>query len=154
LIDREIIEKRIDIVEENLDYLDSIKGISLKEFASSFEKVQAAKHSLQEAIEACLDIANYLIAAKGFKRCEEYSEMFEVLAENKIIENRLKKNLMEMARFRNLLVHRYSQIDNKKIFEIIRSNLSDIKAFVIAVEKLMEREQRPRFFQKARKRPV
>lgn len=105
MIDNELIEKKIDLIEENIEYLESVKGISLKKFNSSFEKIQATKHSLQEAIEASLDIANHIIAAKSFKRCEKYSEMFEVLARNKIIGQNLKKNLMKMAKFRNLLVH-------------------------------------------------
>ena len=34
-----------------------------------------------------------------------------------------------MAKFRNRLVHLYWEIDNKKIYEIIRDNLEDFKLF-------------------------
>jgi uncharacterized protein YutE (UPF0331/DUF86 family) len=47
--------------------------------------LQAVKYSLLEIAEACIDIANHIIAAKGLERVEEYSKMFDVLAKNKII---------------------------------------------------------------------
>jgi uncharacterized protein YutE (UPF0331/DUF86 family) len=137
MMDKEMIEKKFDIIEENLKYLKSARKVSLEFFASDFEKIQAAKHSLQEAIEACLDIANHIIAAKGFERAEEYSMMFEILAKNNIISSRLKSNLMEMARFRNLLVHRYGDIESKKLYNILQENLSDIEGFMREIEKFL-----------------
>jgi len=32
-----------------------------------------------EIMEACIDIANYIIPIKGFQRAEGYSEMFKIL---------------------------------------------------------------------------
>lgn len=137
MIDNEMIEKKFDIIEENLRYLKSARKVSVEFFTSDFEKIQAAKHSLQEAIEACLDIANHIIAAKGLERAEEYSMMFEVLAKNNIISSRLKSNLMEMARFRNLLVHRYGDIESKRLYSILQENLGDIEGFMKEIEKFL-----------------
>ena len=76
-----------------------------EEFLESYEKIQASKHSLQEAIEACLDVSNHIIAAKGLERSESYSDMFLRLAEDDILNKQLADRLSDMARFRNLLVH-------------------------------------------------
>lgn len=76
MIDQELIEKKIDLLEEKLDYLKSIRELERDEFLGSFEKIQATKHTLQESIEACLDIANHIIAAKELGRAETYSNMF------------------------------------------------------------------------------
>lgn len=35
-----------------------------------------------------------------------------------------------MAQFRNLLVHRYGQIDTRRIYIIMSDDLKDIQAFV------------------------
>jgi uncharacterized protein YutE (UPF0331/DUF86 family) len=88
-------------------------------------------------MEACIDIANYIISVKGFRRAEEYSEMFGVLKEERIIGRELAAKLEDMARFRNLLVHRYGEIDNRRVLEIIKHNLKDIEEFEREIEKFI-----------------
>lgn len=87
-------------------------------------------------MEACIDIANYIISVKGFRRAEEYSEMFKVLKEETIIGRKLATKLEDMARFKNLLVHRYEEVDNRRVLEIIKNNLKDIEE----IEKFIKEE--------------
>jgi len=130
MIDKEIIEKKIDIISENMDYLREVSRTDLDAFVSNFERIQATKHSLQEAIEACLDIANHIIAAEGFPRAEEYGQFFTTLGEKNVINKDLANRLVEMAKFRNLLVHRYSLVDSKELHKILNENLGDIQEYV------------------------
>lgn len=130
MIDSEVIESKVDIVERNLGLLRVLSGESRGEFKASYRDVQAAKHSLQEAIEACLDIANHVISASGFRRAETYGEMFQVLEEQEIIPPGLSEKLQDMAGFRNLLVHRYGDIDLDRLYVIMRDDTEDIKRFV------------------------
>lgn len=140
MIDEELIEKRIDSVEEKISYLKKIGEIGTGEFLESYEKIQASKHSLQEAIEACLDISNHIIAAKKLKRSESYSDMFQRLAQDDILDDKLADRLSDMARFRNLLVHQYTEIENRRVHEIIKENLGDIEDFLENIESLLENE--------------
>lgn len=140
MIDQELIEKKIDSIEEKLNYLEKIGKMETEEFLNSYEKIQASKHTLQEAIEACLDIANHIIAARGLKRSETYSDMFQRLAENQILKDDLSDRLSDMARFRNLLVHQYTEIENQRVHEIIKENLSDIEEFLKSIVPLLESE--------------
>lgn len=138
MIDEELVEKKIDLIFKNLDYLDEVKEIDDDEFLKSFEKLQATKHSLQEVIESCIDISNHIISSKGWERAETYSEMFERLYENDVIGSELNARLGNMARFRNLLVHRYGIVDDKKVLHILRVRMGDIHSFVEDIEKLLD----------------
>ncbi|MEA2089707.1 MAG: DUF86 domain-containing protein [Thermoproteota archaeon] len=139
-VEKEIIEGKFDIIDRNLRFLEEIKNFSPEQFIDSYKDVQAAKYSLLEIMEACIDIANYLISVKGFRRAEEYSEMFKVLREEGVIEKTVANKLKDMARFRNLLVHRYGEIDNRRVLEIIKQNLKDIQEFEKDIERFVERE--------------
>lgn len=138
MIDEELVEKKIDLIFKNLDYLEEVKEIDDDEFLKSFEKLQATKHSLQEVIESCIDISNHIISSEGWERAETYSEMFERLYENDVIGSELNTRLGNMARFRNLLVHRYGTVDDKKVLNILRVRLGDIYSFVEDIEKLLD----------------
>lgn len=85
---------------------------------------------MQESIEACLDIGSHIIAEKGFRRAEDYKDIYKVLEEEGIIEPVLSAKLQEMAQFRNLLVHKYGKIDTKRVFVIMSEDLKDIQDFV------------------------
>lgn len=134
MIDEELIESKIDIILRNLEYLDDVKGIDKDNFLGSFEKIQATKHSLLEAIEASLDISNHLISGEGWEKAETYSEMFERLYQHDVIGGSLKDRLGSMARFRNLLVHRYGEIDDKRLWHILKERLDDIYTFIEKIE--------------------
>lgn len=139
-LEREVIEGKFDIIDRNLRFLGEIKRLSLEQFLESYRDIQAAKYSLLEIVEACIDIANYIISVRGFRRAEEYSEMFKVLKEEGVIGKGLATKLEDMARFRNLLVHRYGEVDNRRVLEIIKYNLKDIEEFEREIGDFVKRE--------------
>ena len=132
-IDQDVIESKLDIIERNLEFLDEFEYVDSEEFLDSYRDVQAAKYSLLEIIECCIDIASHIIAVKGMGRVEEYRGMFYLLGEKGVIEKGLAERLGDMAGFRNLLVHRYGDVDNEAVLEMIKSELSDVVEFERAV---------------------
>ena len=143
MIDREVIEKKMDMIEEGLAYLRKARELRQDEFLASFEKIQAAKHTLQETIEACLDIANHLLAAKGLPRSETYSGMFTILGKEGLLPAGLAERLAEMATFRDLLVHRYAEVDNVRVYQILRQRLVDVEGFLSEISKALAEENDP-----------
>ncbi len=137
-IDQDVIESKLDIIERNLEFLDEFEYVDSEEFLDSYRDVQAAKYSLLEIIECCIDIASHIIAVKGMGRVEEYRGMFYLLGENGVIEKGLAERLGDMAGFRNLLVHRYGDVDNEAVLEMIKSELSDVVEFERAVVRFVE----------------
>ncbi|HEY6586541.1 MAG TPA: DUF86 domain-containing protein [Candidatus Methanoperedens sp.] len=135
MISNEVINAMIDLIEENLRLIEEIKMQGFESFSNNFRDIQAAKHSLQESIEACLDIGSHIIAEKGFRRADDYKDIYKVLEEERIIDPGLSAKLQEMAQFRNLLVHRYGKIDTKRIFIIMSGDINDIKQFVNTILK-------------------
>ena len=45
-----------------------------------------------------------------------------------------------MARFRNLLVHRYGEIDDERVLEIIQHNLGDIVEFEKQIQRFIDEQ--------------
>ena len=129
MIDEELVERKKDVIFRNLQYLED------KEFDNpDFESVQAVKYSLQEVIEACLDIANHVIASRELERAEEYSEMFEILGEEELLDEELADDLADMAKFRNLLVHRYGDIEYDELHRILAEDLQDIRDYLDQID--------------------
>ncbi|WP_084133545.1 DUF86 domain-containing protein [Clostridium grantii] len=61
--------------------------------------------------------------------------MFDSLYKIKIIDKDFLVDLKQMAKIRNKLVHVYWEIDHKVIFDLLQTELSDIKKFMqIAID--------------------
>ena len=130
MISNEVINAMIDLIDENIGLIEEIRSQGYESFSNSFRDIQAAKHALQESIEACLDIGSHIIAEKGFRRAEDYKDIYKVLEEEGVIDPVLSSKLQEMAQFRNLLVHKYGKIDTRRVFVIMSEDMRDIQDFV------------------------
>lgn len=59
-----------------------------------------------------------------------YADIFRVLRDESLLTGELAERLMAMARFRNVLVHLYAEVDEERVLKILRSSLGDLDAFV------------------------
>jgi len=58
----------------------------------------------------------------------EEEDFFEKLEKEKIIPKEMKEKLKTMRGFRNILVHRYAEVDDKLVFDNLK-NINDFKEF-------------------------
>jgi uncharacterized protein YutE (UPF0331/DUF86 family) len=79
------------------------------------------------------DLCNHLAARLAHQVPLSYPECFEVLGDEGILEKSLADSLRAMARFRNLLVHRYWDVDDQRVLQIARTQLGDLEQFLEAV---------------------
>ena len=116
-----------------LERLEDLKSLSEKEFLSDTHKVGSAKYNLIVAIEGAVDICNHIISKNGFRTPEDYADTFRVMSDRGAFDAEFTKTLIQMARFRNRLVHIYWDIDDLEMYRIVRSHLDDIRKFLKAI---------------------
>jgi uncharacterized protein YutE (UPF0331/DUF86 family) len=88
------------------------------------------QHYLLLAIEAVIDLGSHVISSEGYAPPAGYADIFRVLRDEQILDERLAGRLMAMARFRNVLVHVYADVDEARVLAILRGSLDDLDAFV------------------------
>jgi uncharacterized protein YutE (UPF0331/DUF86 family) len=62
-----------------------------------------------------------------------YADTFKVLFENKIIGGELHAIMEKMAKFRNVVVHQYEQVDAEIVFIILTKHLGDFERYKDAI---------------------
>lgn len=132
-INRELISKIKKEIEYHIFKIKRKAALPDDVFWSDDDNIAAIKHRLLESIEGASRICSHL-NAKLFKRAtESYADCFEKLCDGGIITDELAQRLIQMANFRNLLVHRYEIIDDKKVLKYARNNLDDFSDFLQSV---------------------
>lgn len=114
----------------SLERLEELKGLPKDVFLSDPHKIGSAKYSFVVAIEGIIDLCNHIIAKNGFRTPEDYADTFRVMAERGAFDEEFTNILIQMARFRNRLVHIYWEVDDNELYRIVQSRLQDIRDFL------------------------
>lgn len=124
-----MIQERLKLLDGYTRQLRQLSESSLEEYRANEILRRAVERLLHLAIEACLDIGHHLIAERGYRAPQDNRDVFRVLADEDVISPDLLPSLLDMAGFRNLLVHGYARIDDDLVHEILVSRLDDFEAF-------------------------
>lgn len=92
-------------------------------------RLDATVLNLQRAVEACLDMANHLVAANSWGLPGAAIEAIQLLVDNKVVNAADLPLLRGMIGFRNIAVHDYRQIDEAIVAGIVREHLGDLMRF-------------------------
>ncbi|MEO1785354.1 DUF86 domain-containing protein [Thermodesulfobium sp. 4217-1] len=128
--DRDKVNKIISEILLSLGLLEDLRKLTKDDFISDPHKISSAKYSFIVAIEGIIDLCNHVIAKNSYRTPEDYADTFRVLAQVGMIDEDYANKLVQMARFRNRLVHIYWEVDNDELYRIMHSHLQDIRDFL------------------------
>ena len=126
-------------IRENIKDIDSLLSSNSDEnLIENRYLLKAMKYSLIETSEAMADALQHLLARLKNEAAESYLEVVEKSRKASIIDPDVLKRLLFFFKFRNLLVHRYWEIDNKRLIQETRKGYRDFEAFVEEIEKILK----------------
>lgn len=132
-LDKRQLERQLDLLKEQHELLKQWQSIPKEEFLKDPMKNRAVLHTLQLAIEGCINIGNQIVSQLKLGKPKEYVEVIELLAQNKVIERSFANELKKMVRFRNRIVHIYWDIDLEEVYKIFQERIDDFERFEKAV---------------------
>lgn len=138
-LDKARIAELFQAFRQAVGFLERLREAPEGEFLSNFEKQGSAKYFFIIAIEAAIDICNHIIAEERLGQPREYAEVFRVIGEAGIFPEDLVRRLERMAKFRNLLVHLYGKVDDRRVYEILQTRLGDFEQFEFAIQDFLRR---------------
>lgn len=125
------IDDKINEINQFLEELQGLIPSSFEEYKSSIEKKAACERYVEKIVEAATDLAFLVIKSKKFRIPEDDFDAFNILLENKIINNDLTSKLKNAKGMRNIISHQYGKIDDEIVFEAISEALEkDVKEFI------------------------
>ena len=128
MVDPERLRALLDRLHEETGHLRRLAG---RDDASLTDPdvLAAVKYRFVVAIETCIDAGEHVLSSEGLRRPADDADVFAVLGESGFLPADLVPSLQDMARFRNLLVHGYLNVDDARVVEILRTRLGDLDAF-------------------------
>ena len=137
-IDWSIVKKRMDYAFKASETLNEILAKPLEEITSSAILKLAFERLVHTIVESILDVARHIVSVKGWGPAETYRDYIEILYKQGIISSKLAEELYKFTAWRNILVHRYIEIDYSKLYEDSKKLSSIVREFEKQIIKLKE----------------
>ncbi|MBS3170107.1 DUF86 domain-containing protein [Candidatus Woesearchaeota archaeon] len=128
-MDKKRILALLDLLDGYLQDLEERLPQTLSEYNKDIEKQRFCERTLQLLIEVCIDIAHLFVKELKMGLPDEEESVFEKLMEKEVISEETFEKLKEMKKFRNVLIHRYKQINNSLVFKNAIENREDFIDF-------------------------
>ena len=132
MLERDAVLSKISIVKRCLDTIKKATDFNPERLDDIFTQ-DIFVLNMQRSIQACIDIANILIAENGWKLPASYKESFFILAEHNVIHRDMAKIMMKMCGFRNIAVHEYQQITPSIMKTILSNHVKDFEDFYAVI---------------------
>jgi uncharacterized protein YutE (UPF0331/DUF86 family) len=140
-----------DRIREHLQHLNryylllrEASALSKDAFLRDEIRQASVERFLHLAIESCLNIGNRMISLYQFetpiKPPETYADIFHSLRDMGVVDAVFAGRLVQMAKFRNRLVHLYWEIDKESLFGFLQTNLNDFIEFRDCIVEFLNRK--------------
>jgi len=140
---REINIEKIKTLEKDiLNSVSEIRSLIAKEediFIREQRDIYSLRYLLIEAVESMANMCNHILTRMTSQVPKGYPDCFGKLYEAKIITKELGEKLRKAARLRNIMIHKYWEIDDRKVFKSARENIGDFEEFLRQINKFIEK---------------
>lgn len=133
MTDQELLFKKLGQIELYLRQLVEFGDPARIE--SDLRVQRFVEHTLLMAVQATLDAASHIVASERLGEPNANRQLFELLAEAGWLEASLAERLIQMAGFRNILVHEYAEVDLAIVRDVAENRVEDLVQFIEAVRR-------------------
>jgi uncharacterized protein YutE (UPF0331/DUF86 family) len=116
--------------------LRSLEGLplaTLTEFVADTRNPAAAESYLRRALEALLDLTRHVLAKALGQGPAEYKEVAALSVTAGLLNQSQGALMMQLAGYRNRLVHFYDEVSAKELYEICSTELDDVRSLLDAL---------------------
>ena len=129
-----VIENKISSNRKYLKILKRYKVYSRQEIEENVDIRGAVERYLYLAAQASIDLAEAVIAYKGFRKPTTMSEAFYILNEEDIVSGELTEKMVRMVGFRNVMAHDYEKVNYDIVYDVLQNRLADVAEFIERIE--------------------
>jgi uncharacterized protein YutE (UPF0331/DUF86 family)/predicted nucleotidyltransferase len=112
-----IVKRRIDFAKNELQF---IRKYVLSKSVDEVENSQVLKRLLERSfhliLESILDVCRHIVSVMGWGPVLSYSDVIEECFKHGIISEDLKEKILAYIRLRNIIIHRYLEVDYKELY--------------------------------------
>ena len=130
MVDKDLVSRKLSKLESYIDELRRARDIDWAKYQADLRSKAFVERYIHLAIEEVIDMANHIVSFNRWREPTSFRDLFSALSEHEIIPASHLATFQNMASFRNLLVHRYENVDDEMVFGIFKKRLGDFDLYI------------------------
>jgi uncharacterized protein YutE (UPF0331/DUF86 family) len=122
-----VVLRKLEIIDETVSKLRGLGSVTTAKLESDFFLKKGVERALQVCVEAVIDVSHRIISLQAHPPCSTASKALEAIAAIGVLKT--ADAYKPMVQFRNVVVHRYEEIDNSVLIGILEHHLIDFDQF-------------------------
>jgi len=121
----------ISKLEEMIKYVEELRDMlpEKEKYLGNLIIRRACEKTIEVAIKSLIDVAAMIVSAQKLGLPTSEENIFDKLIENNILTKGLSESLKDMKGFRNILIHRYINIDDEIVYFNLKNSINDFYKF-------------------------
>ena len=123
----------INKINDIRNYLDELLPLLKKESREIIDEslvLHTVERLFQLIVDSAIDLNTHIISQSHLAVPADYQSTFIVLGENKILPMEFALTIAPSVGLRNLIVHKYGNVDMKRMVDDIKNNIGDYLQYV------------------------
>ncbi|NLY39249.1 MAG: DUF86 domain-containing protein [Firmicutes bacterium] len=134
----EIVREKLAALQSYYRELAELQSISYEDYSGNHLYRRTTERLLQLIVEAATDINNMVLKKAGEETPADYYSSFIKMAEAKVFPLEFALVIAPSTGMRNIIVHEYQKIDNRIVYDSIKSTLEYYLKYMEYLEDYLE----------------
>ncbi len=140
MLNKELIKSKMGYIVNYLDEIESIKSTDVLDILRDVKSLRFFERNFQLIVDTMLDINSHIIVEESLGVPDSYSNTFIILGEKKIVPIEFAYKIAEAVKLRNMVVHKYDKVDNKKMIQDLKNGLSQFEEYLVYIDNFLQKE--------------
>jgi uncharacterized protein YutE (UPF0331/DUF86 family) len=102
-------------------------------------KLRFFERNFQLIIDTILDVNSHIISEENLGIPDSYSNTFIILGQKGVLPMDFALKIANAVKLRNMVVHKYDAVDNKKMMQDLKDGLNQFEQYVIFINEYLEK---------------
>ncbi len=135
------IHQKLREIQDNLDLIAEHLPSEEEEFVSLGLVKDGIYKRLEFSIQNLVDIFSMIYSSLNLGVPADLDAIFEGLQRQKIFDKEILSLVQEMKGLRNILIHRYGEINDTTIYGLLTERVADFEKIMKAIDKYLEKRK-------------
>ena len=123
MVDEEVVADKLRYINQYTDDLKQMRGMSKEEYVEDIVTKRAVERTLMNLIQACIDLAQHVRSTEDLSPTGTAKQEMQALGDADILSRETQEKMEEATGLRNILAHRYGDIDHEVVYDVLHNDL-------------------------------
>ncbi|UPV75231.1 DUF86 domain-containing protein [Halorussus limi] len=129
MVNEDVFVDKLRHINQYIKDLEQMRGLSKAEYVDDMVTQRAVERTLMNLIQACIDLAQHVRSTEDLSPSGTAKQEIQALGEADIISNETQAKLEEAVGFRNILAHRYGDVNHDVVYDVLHDDLEWFNRF-------------------------